>query len=260
MKIAENPILRNFVDQKLLDGQSPGAISGRLKHGYEKGVPRTSKDSIYRYLGSIHGRKIEAKLKKQKRRKAKSGNRGILDGRVFIDQRLKISNLRLRIGQAEFDFIVSGRGGTGILLVVVDRKLRVTFLEPIYKVSISEVHKAMNNIKARYPEWQTGTTDNDLLFARHKELELELSIKIYFCHQYSSWEKGTVENTNKEIRKDIPKGSDISKYSRAFIQIVEDKLNNRFMKCLDYRTPNEALRECRKQKILREERKRGHSN
>jgi transposase, IS30 family len=252
--------LRVFVDTQLILGQSPEAISGRLKYKYEKGLPYVSKDSIYRYLKSIHGRKIEAKLKKQKRRKIKFNRKGILDGRVFIDKRPEYINNRIRIGHAEFDFIVSGRGGKGILLVVVDRKLRVSFLEPIYKVSISEVHRAMASIKARYLEWQTGTTDNDLLFARHKELEQELSIKIFFCHQYSSWEKGTVENTNKEVRRDIPKGSDISKYSRDFIQRVEDKLNNRFMKCLNYMTPAETLAQCQKQKSLRERRKDNRSN
>ncbi|QQR54385.1 IS30 family transposase [Candidatus Peregrinibacteria bacterium] len=85
------------------------------------------------------------------------------------------------------------------------------------------------------------TTDNDILFQKHKELEKLLGIKIYFCHPYHSWEKGTVENTNKIIRKDIPKGSDISKYSKAFIQRLEEKLNRRPLKCLNYLTPKEAL-------------------
>lgn len=247
--------LRVFVDTQLILGQSPEAISGRLKYKYEKGLPYVSKDSIYRYIKSVHGRHVEAVLKKQKKRARKRKNNGILDGRVFIDKRPNSINIRMRIGHVEFDFIVSGKGGKGILLVAVDRKLRVSFLEPIYVVNIPAVHTAMKCIKARYPEWKTGTTDNDLLFARHKELERELSIVIFFCHAYHSWEKGTVENTNGEVRKDIPKGSDISKYSRTFIQKVEDKLNNRFMKCLNYMTPAEALAQCRKQKISRQRKK-----
>ena len=170
----------------------------------------------------------------------------------------------MRIGDAEFDFIVSGKDGKGIALVVVDRKLRVSFLEPIYNVSIPAVHGAARRIKKRYPEWKTGTTDNDLLFARHTELERELDIKIYFCHAYHSWEKGTVENTNGEIRKHIPKGSDLSTYSRSFFKKIERRLNDRFMKCLRYGTPTEAVEICRKQKKLRDirrkKRKRHHSN
>jgi IS30 family transposase len=226
MKIVRNKELKAFVDSCLLDGQSPEDISGRLKQKYEKGLPYISKDSIYRYIKSPYGRRIEAKLEKKKRRVKKRKRLGMLDGRTFIDQRPKHIKARMKIGHAELDFIVSGKTGTGIALVVVDRKLRVSFVEPIYKVSIPNVHLAAREIKKRYSEWKTGTTDNDLLFARHKELEKELNIKIYFCHPYHSWEKGTIENTNGEIRKDVPKGSDISKYSRIFFKKIENFSTN----------------------------------
>jgi IS30 family transposase len=175
-----------FVENNLLLGQSPEAISGRLKYKRESGLQYISKESIRRYIKSPYGRKIEAKLKKKKKRGLKHKNKKTLDGRTFIDKRPKYINNRTRFGDAEFDFIVSGKSGSGILLVVVDRKFRVTFLEPIYKVSIPAVHTAMQKIKRLYPEWKTGTTDNDLLFARHKELEKELNIKIFFCHPYHS--------------------------------------------------------------------------
>lgn len=252
-KIVEDNNLRTFIDKELLNDQSPEAISGRLKYKLEKGLQYVSKESIYRYLKSIHGRKVEALLRKKRKRRTKKRTTGTLDGRTFIDKRPSSINTRMRIGDAEFDFIVSGKEGKGILLVVVDRKLRATFIEPIYTVTIKAVHEAAQKIKGRYVEWRTGTTDNDLLFARHRELEIELMIKIFFCHPYHSWEKGTVENTNGEIRKYFPKGSDVSKYSSSFFKNIERKLNDRFMKCLDYRTPQEALKLCRIQKMKREE-------
>lgn len=252
MKIVENSNLKKFVGEKLLEGQSAEGISGRLKFKREKGLPYVSKDSIYRYLKSVYGRRIETVLQKKKKRSKKRGKRGILDGRVFIDKRPAHINLRMRVGHAEFDFIVSGKDGRGILASVTDRKLRISFLEPIYKVSIRAVHTALRKIKERYLEWETGTTDNDLLFARHKELEKELDIKIYFCHPYHSWEKGSIENVNWEIRKDFPKGSDVSKYSWRFWRKLEEKLNNRFMECLDYQTPTEAFSSYRKTKNLRD--------
>jgi IS30 family transposase len=92
------------------------------------------------------------------------------------------------------------------------------------------------------------TTDNDLLVQRHKEPERTLGIKIYFCHPYHSWEKGSVENANKHIRKTIPKGSDISKYTMSFIEKLEAKLNRRIMECLKRRTPHETLTIYRKRK------------
>lgn len=252
MKIVESSNLRAFVEKKLLEGQSPEGISGRLKFKRENGLPYVSKDSIYRFIKSPYGRAIETALRRKKKRSKKRAKKGTLDGRVFIDKRPAHINERVRVGHTEFDFILSGKEGRGILTTVSDRKLRISFLEPIYKVSIKAVHDALRKIKDRFPEWRTGTTDNDLLFARHKELEKEIDIKIFFCHPYHSWEKGGIENVNWEIRKDVPKGSDISKYSRKFWRKLEEKLNNRFMECLEYRTPKEALEQYQKQKNLRD--------
>ena len=74
---------------------------------------------------------------------------------------------------------------------------------------------------------------------------------MYFCHPYHSWEKGTVENSNGYVRRDIPKGSDISKYSKHFIRKIEQKLQGRFMDCLNHLTPYEVLKNHRRQKKRR---------
>lgn len=135
-----------------------------------------------------------------------------------------------------------------MILAVVDRKSRAAFLEQINEVTIENVHLTFLKIKARFPELKTTTADNDILFQRHRELEILLAVKIYFCHPYHSWEKGTVENTNKHIRQNIPKGSDISQYSKKFIHNIETKLNLRILKCLNYKRPIEILVESRKHK------------
>jgi len=242
-KIAMHPALRDFVEEKLLEGRSPESIAGRIKK-HERDLPNVSGDSIERFLKSVYGRSIEAARQRQKhrrryrRRRAKTAH---LKDRKFIEMRLKITEKRGRVGDAEADFIVSGRDGKGILLTLADRKLRVSSLEKIYPVSIRNVHRAFQRSKQRFPELKTITTDNDLLLQHHKELEMLLGVRIYFCHPYHSWEKGTIENTNGEIRKHIPKGSDISRYSKRFIRSVEAKLNNRYMECLGYATPQEAL-------------------
>ncbi len=152
------------------------------------------------------------------------------------------------MGDSEADFIVSGKNGKGILLVLTCRKLRISFIEIIYNISIDEVHSAFLKIKQRFPEMKTLTLDNDILFKMHKTLEKLLNLKIYFCHPYHSWEKGSVENVNKFIRKYIPKGSDISCYTKNGISMIEEKCNQRFMKCLNFKTPTEALEEYRKNK------------
>lgn len=200
-------------------------------------------------MKSVYGRKIEFYRKKKKKsgpkRKTKSEK---LKDRTFIGKRPKIINARMRVGDIEADFIVSGKTGRGILLVVVCRKLRVVFIEQILNVNIKNVHRAFKRIKKRFPEMKTITTDNDLLLQRHKELEKLLNMKIYFCDPYSSWQKGSIENANKNIRKYIPKGSDISKYSKYKIRKIEEKLNNRIMECLNFLTPYETLEKHRKRK------------
>jgi IS30 family transposase len=240
MHIVENTELRKVVDTLLLDDISPEAVAGRIRaQGDMVGV---SKDSIYRYIGSIYGRKIEARRRKKKNRKRRRPaiHPSLLD-RTFIDKRPIYINRRMRFGDMEADFVVSGKGGIGILLVVVDRKSRIVFLKLILKVSIEAVHMAFLCIKKRYPEMKTLTLDNDILFRKHRELEKILGIKIYFCHPYHSWEKGTVENANKYIRRDIPKGFNLSKFTFSFISSLEQKLNRRPMKCLKYKTPQEIL-------------------
>lgn len=252
MKIVSHEKLQIFVDKKLYDDQSPENISGRVKK-HEKHLPFVSKDSIYRYIKSTYGRRIEYHRSKRKRRRWNRRQRVLekLKDRKSIDQRPNIIEKRSRIGDAESDFMVSGKSGKGIILNVTDRKSRNTFLERIVTVTIKNVHRAFLKIKKRFPELTTITTDNDLLLRMHKELEKLLGVTIYFCHAYSSWEKGTVENSNKYVRRDIPKGTDISTYSSQFIRSIEHKMNRRIMDCLDHLTPTEVLQEFRKQKKRR---------
>ena len=250
MKIAENNDLKKYVDSKLYDDQSPEAIAGRIKK-YEKHLPKVSKDSIRRYIISVPGRRVEYHRIQYKRKRKQGRKRpklSKLQDRVFIDKRPKYIQERKYVGDAEADFILSGKTGKGIILSLVCRKIRISFLEQILEVTIPNVHKAFQRIKERFPELKTISTDNDLLLQKHKELEKLLGVKIYFCHPYHSWEKGSIENTNKYIRRDIPKGSDISRCSKRFIQKIEDKLNRRYMKVLKYKTPQEMLNDHRKHK------------
>lgn len=238
-----NEKLRKFTESNLLDGQSPEAISGRIKY-HEKHLPNISKNTIYEFLKSPYGKIIGLKLKKRKYRKKRPKVTKLKD-RVFIDKRPKIIENRQRVGDLEGDFVVSGKSGKGVLLGVVDRKLRVAFLEIIHTVTIDEVHSAFQRIKKRFPEMRTLTIDNDILFQMHKALEQLLQVKIYFCEPYSSWQKGSIENVNKYIRKFIPKGSDLSTYNKEYIYWLEKKCNERFMKCLKYATPEEKLKKYR---------------
>lgn len=247
MKVVSDPTLRIFTDKALKEGRSPESIAGRLKH-HEKALRYVSKEGIKTYLKSVYGRQIEAFRKrrfKAGRRRRRPQTKGTLDGRRFIDKRPQIATKRMRVGDVEADFICSGRDGRGILLTVTDRKTRISFIERITIPTIRNMERAFLRIKKRFPEMITITTDNDLLFQHHQRLARLLGVRIYFCHAYHSWEKGTIERTNKEIRTYIPKGSDISFYSAQFIAKVEHTINERWMKVLHYSAPRELLEQHR---------------
>jgi IS30 family transposase len=247
MKVVANPKLREKVEIWLINDQSPEGISKRIKR-QEKNLPNISHDSISRFIKSVYGRTIEYHRNKRKKPRRRRGKKAIWKNKKSIHDRPVSIDKRRHIGDAEGDFIESGKSGKGKLFVVIDRKLRVKFLEKISRPDFVGVKRAGRRIKKRYPEWRTMTTDNDLLFEKHEELEIAWDINIYFCDTHSPWRKPSVENTNKDIRRDIPKGSNISKYSVNFIKKLETKLNNKFMDCLNSLSPAEALKRYRKNK------------
>jgi len=251
-RIVANSNLQDFIDKALLQRQSPEGIAGRLKNGLEPGLPYVSRDTIETYIKSVHGRRIEYQLKvlkagqkkRNKHRRPTTSSRG--DPKKSIDERPDIIKNRERVGDLEVDFIVSGKQGSGYALTAADRKLRVGFIRKILPVTVANALKALQDIKRVFPELTSITTDNDILWQFHGQLEKVLGVPFYFCDTYASYQKGSVENFNGVARKYIKKGSDISQYNEVYINMVEDKLNNRYMKVLGYKTPKEALEEYRK--------------
>lgn len=246
--IVEHRELQDTVEAYLFDDQSPEHIAERIRK-YRLDLPYVSGVTIRTFIKTPYGRRIEAHRRKLSKRRGgrRRGGLRIKDKRM-IDKRPKQINDRKRVGDMEGDFIASGRDGEGLLLIHTDRKLRYPLLEKIYPVSVRTLKNAVGRMKKRYPEMMTVTWDNDILLICHKELEKKSDIKIYFCHPYRFWEKGGVENRNKIIRRYIPKGADISRYSRTYVKKLEEKLQRRIMKCLRYHTPAEALEMHRKRK------------
>jgi len=262
-KIALDPPLRTFVETTLMDDQSPEAIAGRLRR-IERILTYVSPAAIKRYVRSVYGRRIEshrAKIFKRARRRRVPKTK--LDGKRMITKRPKHINERKGIGHMEGDFIVSGKSGKGLLLVLVDRRLRKALLEKILPVSVRNVECALQRMKKRFPDMKTITFDNDILFLEHKRLERMVGVRIFFCHPRSPWEKPSVENLNRWLRRYVPKGSDISRFSRYFFGQLEAKANRRFMEVLGFYTPDEMYAKALKRKQrpeARSVRKTGRSN
>ena len=85
---------------------------------------------------------------------------------------------------------------------------------------------------AFYEIFKTITVDNGSEFADADGIERSARRKdakrttVYYCHAYSSCERGTNENINRMIRRQFPKGTDFDKVTAAEVKRVETWLNN----------------------------------
>ena len=242
MKVAMNPELKKFVTENILEDQSPEGISGRIKE-VRKDLQYVSTKAIYKFVWSPHGRKIEKHLYSKAVHKKGGPKRDTpvsIDGRTMIDERPKKVDSRREFGHYEGDFIESGKDGKGSLLVIVERKTRYPFLRYLEDRTTTSVNRTVKEILGNNPI-ESLTIDNDISFQKHRELSKLIEAEIYFCHPQSPHEKGTVENRNKAIRRYVKKRCDISKIPLEMFSFVEEKLRNKFMKCLNFRTPKETF-------------------
>jgi len=242
LKVVSSSDLREFVETNIKGDQSPEGISGRIKN-IERNLPQVSPKAIYKFVYSVYGRQIEGHLYHRAVKKKGGRKRGksvLIDGRTTIEQRPKEVLSRLEFGHYEGDFIESGKNGQGSLLVLVERKTRYPFLKYLENRETAVVNSAA-------AELLTGllvkslTIDNDISFQKHEELSEILQAAVFFCHPQSPQEKGTIENRNKAIRRYVKKRSDLSQYDEKYFKMVEEKLRTRFMKCLGFKTPEEAF-------------------
>lgn len=242
LKVAMDPELKKFVTLNILDDQSPEGISGRIKE-VRKDLQSVSAKAIYKFIWSPHGRKIEKHLYSRAVHKKGGPKRDTpvsIDGRVMIDQRPKKVETRREFGHYEGDFIESGKDGKGSLLVIVERKTRYPFLKYLEDRTTKNVNLAVKELLGDSPI-ESLTIDNDISFQKHPELSKLIEANIYFCHPQSPHEKGTIENRNKAIRRYVKKRCDLSKIPPETFSFVEEKLRNKFMKCLHYKTPKESF-------------------
>lgn len=242
LKVACDIKLREYVETQIKDDQSPAAISGRIKN-VETHLQKASTKAIYKFVYSEYGRQIQSHLYQNAVKKKSGPKRGTsitIDGRISIEQRPKKVDSRREFGHYEGDFIVSGKDGSGVLMVLVERKTRYPFLMYLEKRDTMTVNLAIEKLLHGLPV-KSLTLDNDLSFQKHEALSELLKATVYFCHTFASHEKGTVENRNKAARRYIPKKSDLSSYPLSHFDMVQEKLCTRFMECLGFKTPKEAF-------------------
>lgn len=241
MKIREDMKLEQYITKYLKYGWSPEQISGRISE--ECMLPVVSHTTIYSWLRSIHGRQLEAELRLLKKKRQKKARKKVvqLEGRVFIDERPKSVNTREYFGDWEGDFIVSGKGSKTALLVLHERKSRYIIIRKVKHKTTQEVENTLIEMIKPLTNFKSLTLDNDVSFVHHQKISTELGVPLFFCHPYASWEKGGVENSNLYLRRWIPKGSNISKWSDEEIQNIEIWMNTLPRKVLGYSTPTEVM-------------------
>ena len=141
---------------------------------------------------------------------------------------------------------VIGKLNKSSLVTLVERVSRYTVIIRVNSKEAEVVAKAIiERAKALNLPLKTITGDNGTEFADHKRIAEKLGIDFYFTHPYSSWEKGTNENTNGLIRQYFPKGTDFNHISEEAVSLVENELNNRPRKCLNFKKPADILAQIR---------------
>jgi IS30 family transposase len=175
------------------------------------------------------------------KRANKLAGRGIIPGRIDIDQRPAIVDQRSRIGDWEVDTIV-GAGRKGAILSLVERVSRYTLLHKLPAATAAKTtHAIIAKLQPHKARVHTITADNGKEFAEHRRVASRLSAGFYFAKPYHAWERGTNENTNGLVRQYFPKGTNFASVSPAAVARVQNKLNSRPRKVLGYKTPNQVF-------------------
>jgi len=243
-KISFTEEIRLYVEDRLSEDYSPEQIKGRAN---QEGVPCVSHERIYQYIwtNKHQGGQLYLHLRRKSKRYRKRGslkdNRGIIKDRISIDERPEIVDKKSRLGDLEIDTII-GKNRKGAILTINDRYSGKVWVRKLNGKSAEQLavrtKEALSPLKDLI---HTITADNGKEFAQHKSIAKDLQIDFYFAHPYHSWERGANENINGLIRQYIPKKTDFNTISEEYLQYIQDKLNQRPRKRLNFRSPNEVF-------------------
>jgi IS30 family transposase len=257
-KIGNDHELAGYIERMIVEEKySPDAVIGRIRL---EGKFQTSicTKTLYNYIDSglfLHLTNKDLPVKKEGKRriyrKAKVALKN-LKGTSIEERPDEIEN-RDEYGHWEMDCVVGGQNkGKAVLLVLSERKSREEIIFKMTGKTQECVKKALDSLEKKHgyerfvEMFKTITVDNGSEFLDFGGIEKSIKrkkknrTKVYYAHPFSSWERGTNENTNKLIRRFIPKGSSIDDVTPSMIKYIENWLNNYPRRILGYRTPNEV--------------------
>ncbi len=234
-----------IIEEKLSVQWSPDQISGWLKKkGYQEAV---SHETIYNYVwedkkrGGLLYKHLRHSGKKYNKRGKNRAGRGWIPGRTDISERPDIVEKKTRLGDWELDTII-GTEGSGVIVSMVERVSKLTKPEKVSRKTAEEVKDALvNRLRPVQKFVMTLTADNGKEFTYHKQVSQLLETSFYFATPYHSWERGLNEHTNGLVRQYLPKNKRFDEVSAGNLKKIENLLNNRPRKVLNFSTPEEVF-------------------
>lgn len=238
--------LKKKIIKFLKKGWSPDLIAGRLKRLKKQYL---NQESIYQFIYGLEGRKdnLRQYLRRAHRLRQSKGGRkhNEKDGipnRVDIDKRPKHIEKRTQFGHWEGDSVIYNHHRRALATSVERKTRKVIIFKPRDLTAKEKAKGLIRRYQILPPEARrTMTYDNGKEAAAHETVTAAVGMKFYFTKAYSSWQRGTNENRNGLVRFYLPRETDLNKVTSSQIRRVENLINNRPMKCLNYMTSNEAF-------------------
>ena len=245
LKIRDDHKFVEYIESKILEEKwSPDAIIMDLEKNGNPFDTEISTRTLYYYIENNMFLNVEitdlprrGEIKKRKKRKVKPRQK-VPFGKD-ITHRPKEAEERLETGHWEMDTVESGKKlGTACLLTLVERKHRSTLIFKLRAQTQKEVNRVLDNLEKQLGTedfsntFKTITVDNGTEFLDSETLEKSIKesskprTNIYYCHPYASYERGSNEQMHTLIRRFIPKGSAISKYSKERVYEIQNWINN----------------------------------
>jgi len=228
------------VNKYLKQDWSPEQISGWLN---KNNKPSVSHETIYQFIiddqrdgGELY-KHLRLGRKRRRKRIKNNDHRGQIPNRVSIDKRPAVVDNKERVGDWEIDTII-GKNHKGVIVTAVERKTKFSCMKHVPKKKAALVSSALISMLKPYKDSvHTLTGDNGKEFSEHEKIAAALQAMFYFAHPYSAWERGLNENTNGLIRQYFPKKTCLINVSDEHVSIVQEKLNQRPRKSLNFETP-----------------------
>ena len=250
-KIKLNQELQNYIHDKLARFWSPDQISVSLKRLFPNNKNmQVSHETIYLYIYLHSKKELKSMLisELRQKRKYRGNSRRGTDKRTTIKDPIRIDERPEEVigreipGHWEGDLIL-GKNRESAIGTLVERSTRAVILVHLKSRDAKSVRKAFEKEFKQLPTLmkKSLTYDNGTEMAQHKLFTKNTKVQVYFTHPYSPWERPTNENTNGLLRDYFPKGTDLSTVTKKRLKQVQNELNERPRKVLDYQTPKEVF-------------------